>query len=726
MNIASLGGLWRKTRLRRRDSQHPQVVHLQVEIGETGTARCGTHSWSGGACSLEVRLFCVATDQVFLFQLYSLDSGVRFAVFGDEELFLVFGCLQLVSELLDLLVKGVEFGLEMLLLLLEDFRMLLLSLARCESVVRVSKLYQWTHKETLRCLPVPKKTLLCFELLHLILIRAPLNQIIDIVQCDLGRDGNLRVLLADAIASIASEKRLSCPSSQHEEVVTKRLVANSTHYVLEIEDGAGRRHDRTVDYQGRESFRIWRRSRHRRLSRPQSPLATSSSPEVYRLVHGHVEYRQRCRQHAPEFVATESLRGFILEVDQVVEPCRNLVGWHSCRNRKDEMRTLCKEEARRRGDVECRRIFVERNVLIIASCGWISSVHIMPVAAAPHRNGDCTLEAPPHPSGSPSPKTVTRHAGREYTCDCLETRPSHTLLSGRGASVIHKHSKPCPDKIRRQSSNAGMRSAPRESGMFAAGQSDQPLHGDIILQNKILNRDHEFCELAIRPLCIPCCPLEGLPTCIFAMSSVDPKHHARPLAACLNLEGCPEPHHLTLTRRLPFDRPLERLFSRAQQASSLPCSPFNRAGCKDRRPPSNQSHGLLPAAALPSVFPSLVSHQPRSVRISSGAYSVPSWWARHLRWAWSRQVWLGSVEFSHAWMEIVEVVQVRAQMIKHMSKVIRYASSRYHAKPRVVYHRAVKEARQTSRLLRHSLLSRGHITDLRQGKLSGTVMEARY
>lgn len=86
------------------------------------------------------RLFRVATDQVFLLQLYSLNSGVRFAVFGDEELFLVFGCLQLMSELLDLLVKGVEFGLEVLLLLFEDFCMLLLSLTRCESVGRVSKL----------------------------------------------------------------------------------------------------------------------------------------------------------------------------------------------------------------------------------------------------------------------------------------------------------------------------------------------------------------------------------------------------------------------------------------------------------------------------------------------------------------------------------------------------------------------------------------------------------
>jgi len=69
------------------------MVHLQVEVGEAGTARCGTHSWSGGACSLEVfavpvdlatqisRLFRVATDQIFLLQLYSLDPGVRFAVF---------------------------------------------------------------------------------------------------------------------------------------------------------------------------------------------------------------------------------------------------------------------------------------------------------------------------------------------------------------------------------------------------------------------------------------------------------------------------------------------------------------------------------------------------------------------------------------------------------------------------------------------------------------------
>lgn len=46
------------------------------------------------------------------------------------------------------------------------------------------------------------------------------------------------------------------------------------------------------------------------------------------------------------------------------------------------------------------------------------------------------------------------------------------------------------------------------------------------------------------------------------------------------------------------------------------------------------------------------------------------------------------------------VAQVRAQMIKHMSKVTRYASSRYHAGPRVVYNRAVKRARQSSRLLR--------------------------
>lgn len=104
-----------------------------------------------------------------------------------------------------------------------------------------------------------------------------------------------------------------------------------------------------------------------------------------------------------------------------------------------------------------------------------------------------------------------------------------------------------------------------------------------------------------------------------------------------------------------------------------------------------------------------------------------------------------SVEFSHAWMEIVEVVQVRAQMIKHMSEVIRYASSRYHAKPRVVYHRAVKggstnkqiaatfsDTRNLTSGLQSNVCCPAFIPrtyrrlDSRQGKWSGTVREARY
>lgn len=127
------------------------MIHFRVEVSEASTARCSTHSWSGRTCSLEMFaipvylttqiscLFCVATDQIFFFQLYGLNPGMRFVVFGDEELLLVFGRFQLVTELLNLLMEGMEFGLEVLLLLLEDLCMFLLSLTRCESMISVRK-----------------------------------------------------------------------------------------------------------------------------------------------------------------------------------------------------------------------------------------------------------------------------------------------------------------------------------------------------------------------------------------------------------------------------------------------------------------------------------------------------------------------------------------------------------------------------------------------------------
>jgi hypothetical protein len=85
-------------------------------------------------------LFGVVADQVFLLQLHGLDPRVCFAVFGDEEPFLVFGCFELMTELLDLLVEVMEFGFEMLLLLFENLCVLLLSLTGCEAVICVRKL----------------------------------------------------------------------------------------------------------------------------------------------------------------------------------------------------------------------------------------------------------------------------------------------------------------------------------------------------------------------------------------------------------------------------------------------------------------------------------------------------------------------------------------------------------------------------------------------------------
>jgi hypothetical protein len=67
---------------------------------------------------------------------------VCFAVLGDEELLLIFGRVQLMAELVNLLVERNKFGLEMLLLLLEDFSMLLLSLAGCEPMVKVNISHQ--------------------------------------------------------------------------------------------------------------------------------------------------------------------------------------------------------------------------------------------------------------------------------------------------------------------------------------------------------------------------------------------------------------------------------------------------------------------------------------------------------------------------------------------------------------------------------------------------------
>lgn len=64
------------------------------------------------------------------------------------------------------------------------------------------------QRNDLRCLSVSEKTFLSFELLHLILVSATLDQVIDVVQRDLGRDGYLRVLLAYPITSVTSEKGL--------------------------------------------------------------------------------------------------------------------------------------------------------------------------------------------------------------------------------------------------------------------------------------------------------------------------------------------------------------------------------------------------------------------------------------------------------------------------------------------------------------------------------------
>lgn len=79
-----------------------QVIHVQVEVSEASTAGCGTHGWGKWTCCFKLfsvpidlttqvgSLFGVIADQLFFFQLYSLNSGVCFAVFGDEELLLTF------------------------------------------------------------------------------------------------------------------------------------------------------------------------------------------------------------------------------------------------------------------------------------------------------------------------------------------------------------------------------------------------------------------------------------------------------------------------------------------------------------------------------------------------------------------------------------------------------------------------------------------------------------
>jgi hypothetical protein len=112
------------------------------------------------------------------------------------------------TKLLNLLVEIVKFGFEVLLLLFENLCMLLLSLTGGEPVTRVRKLQQGETEEYLRCFSVPEKTFLRLELLHLILVSATLDQVINVVQRDLGRDRYLRVLLAYPITSIAFEKRL--------------------------------------------------------------------------------------------------------------------------------------------------------------------------------------------------------------------------------------------------------------------------------------------------------------------------------------------------------------------------------------------------------------------------------------------------------------------------------------------------------------------------------------
>jgi hypothetical protein len=58
------------------------------------------------------------------------------------------------SQLLDLLVQVVKFGLEVFLFLLEDFCVFLLTLARCESVMRVRRLGQQEDENDLRCFSV--------------------------------------------------------------------------------------------------------------------------------------------------------------------------------------------------------------------------------------------------------------------------------------------------------------------------------------------------------------------------------------------------------------------------------------------------------------------------------------------------------------------------------------------------------------------------------------------
>ena len=65
-----------------------------------------------------------------------------------------------------------------------------------------------------------------------------------------------------------------------------------------------------------------------------------------------------------------------------------------------------------------------------------------------NNNNDTTLPWPSrriHQALLP-PKTVTRHAGREYTCDCLETRPSHTLSQAAAQVSSTSIGKPCPRK----------------------------------------------------------------------------------------------------------------------------------------------------------------------------------------------------------------------------------------------------------------------------------------
>jgi hypothetical protein len=127
-----------------------------------------------------------------------------------------------------------------------------------------------------------------------------------------------------------------------------------------------------------------------------------------------------------------------------------------------------------------------------------------------------------------SSKTVTRHAGCDIvTCDCLETRPSHTLfqaapqVSSTGitspalarsrsirvmqACVARLVSRACLHEKRR----CGPAGDWLEQVRSRSKRPATPCRHDP--KNKVLSRDHEFCRNAIRPLCFPSYPLKDHP-----------------------------------------------------------------------------------------------------------------------------------------------------------------------------------------------------------------------